>query len=169
MLSIPSIFLSVLLASASPARRDICSFAGKNISITNGPFEAGFSSNGGTLVSQPISTAISEFAVASSGIPGQFELLKATDEELALADGGLPQMIGINSPVLWPRTWVINCSSCTTEGSPGNMLIGEGCFITPPPEFDTRCLNISDAAPVGSLVTLGDCEAIGNSINIYAA
>ncbi|KAF7368164.1 hypothetical protein MVEN_00135400 [Mycena venus] len=172
MLSIASIFFSVLLASASPARREICSldFQGKNISITNGQFEAGFSSNGLTLVSRPISTAVSEFTAQLAISPsfGEFKLFNAT-EGLFLTNTGaaLPEMLPIGSPISGAQNWVFNCSSCTTEGSPGNMLIGEGCFVTS--LFDGRCLNISDAAPLGSPVTLGDCQAIGQSINIYTA
>ncbi|KAJ7862033.1 hypothetical protein B0H14DRAFT_2741245 [Mycena olivaceomarginata] len=114
MLSIASIFLSVLLAGASPARRVTCSpqILGTNISITNGPLEAGFSSTGSTLVSQPISQTVPEFAVAASNFPGEFTLLSTG-----------------------------------------------------------RCLNISlsTTTPVGSAVTLGNCQAIGSSINIYIA
>ncbi|KAJ6473817.1 hypothetical protein C8R45DRAFT_935931 [Mycena sanguinolenta] len=138
MLSIAAIFLSVLLAGASLARRVICSpgILGSTISITNGPLEAGFSSNGSTLVSQPISEAILEFAVATSVFPGEFTLFF------------------IYGFFVWKLTFLAaRCSSCVPEGG----LVGEGC------------LNISDATttPVGSPVTLGDCEAIGASINIY--
>jgi hypothetical protein len=77
MLSIASIFLSILLASTSPARRATCcpQILGTNISITNGPLEAGFSSTGSTLVLQLISEAIPEFAVVASNFPGEFMLL----------------------------------------------------------------------------------------------
>ncbi|KAF7359738.1 hypothetical protein MVEN_00698400 [Mycena venus] len=168
MLSIASIFLSVLLASASPARRATCSpqILGTNISITNGPLEAGFSSTGSTLVSQPISEAIPEFAVAASNSPGEFTLLKVTDEELALTNAGaLPAMLPVPSPDSRMQNWAVECSSCVQAGG----LVGEGCSVIS--QFDGRCLNISlsTTTPVGSPVTLGNCEAIGSSINIYIA
>ncbi|KAJ7433226.1 hypothetical protein FB451DRAFT_1196371 [Mycena latifolia] len=167
MLSIASIFLSVLLAGASPARRATCSpqILGTNISITNGPLEAGFSSTGSTLVSKPISVAISEFAVAASNSPGEFTLLKVTDEELALTNAGaLPEMLPVPSPDS-RQNWAVECSGCVHSGG----LIGEGCIVVS--QFDGRCLNISlsTTTPVGSPVTLGNCEAIGSSINIYIA
>ncbi|KAJ7262467.1 hypothetical protein C8J57DRAFT_1219908 [Mycena rebaudengoi] len=171
MLFIASIFLSVLLAGASPARRAPCSpqgIAGTNISITNGPLEAGFSSNGLTLVSQRISTAISEFAVATSNSPNEFKLLKVTNNGLALTNTGtLPEMLPVEPPSSIPQNWAFECSSCIREGSPGMTLIGEGCLVVS--QFDGRCLNINNGAPVGSPVTLGNCQAIGSSINIYTA
>ncbi|KAJ7246057.1 hypothetical protein C8J57DRAFT_1241840 [Mycena rebaudengoi] len=187
MLFIASIFLSVLLAGASPARRATCSpqILGTNISITNGPLEAGFRSTGSTLVSQRISEAIPEFAVAASNFPGELTLLKVTDEELALTNAGaLPAMLPVPSPdsrygCLWiaissisltldsksMQNWAVECSSCVNEGG----LIGEGCLVVS--QFDGRCLNISlsTTTPVGSPVTLGNCGAIGSSINIYIA
>ncbi|KAJ7033921.1 hypothetical protein C8F04DRAFT_1234569 [Mycena alexandri] len=168
MLSIASIFLSVLLAGASPARRATCSpqILGTNISITNGPLEAGFSLTGSTLVSQPISETIPEFAVAASNSPGEFTLLKVTNEELALTNAGaLPAMLPVPSPDSRMQNWAVECSGCVHEGG----LIGEGCTIVS--QFDGRCLNISlsTTTPVGSPVTLGNCAAIGSSINIYIA
>lgn len=78
-IAIASIFLSVLLASASasPARRATCTpqILGTNISITNGPLEAGFSSTASTLVSQRISETVPEFTVAASNTAGEFSLL----------------------------------------------------------------------------------------------
>ncbi|KAF7333277.1 hypothetical protein MSAN_02422200 [Mycena sanguinolenta] len=166
MLSIVSIFLSVLLAGANPARATCSpSLLGTNISITNGPLEAGFSLNGPALVSQPISEGISEFAVGISDFGRRkWTLLKVADEELSLTNtGALPEMLPFEPPIVSPQSWIFECSSCVSEGS----LIGEGCFVVSP--SDGRCLNISNAAPAGSLVTLGDCDAIGGSINIYSA
>ncbi|KAJ7280791.1 hypothetical protein C8J57DRAFT_1563876 [Mycena rebaudengoi] len=171
MLFTASIFLSVLLAGASPARRAPCSpqgIAGTNISITNGAFEAGFSSNGSTLVSQRTSTAISEFTVATSNSTNEFKLLKVTNKGLALTNtGALPEMLPVEPPSSIRQNWAFECSSCVREGSPGITLIGEGCLVVS--QFDGRCLNINDGAPVGSSVTLGNCQAIGSSINIYTA
>ncbi|KAJ6529615.1 hypothetical protein B0H19DRAFT_1082730 [Mycena capillaripes] len=168
MLSIASIFLSVLLAGASPARRALCSIAGRNISITTGSLEAGFSSNGLTLVSQPISTAISEFAVATSNFPNEFKLLKVTNEGLALTNtGALPEMLPVELPSSIRQNWAFECGGCIVEGSPGMTFIGEGCLVVS--QLDGSCLNINNGAPVGSPVTLGNCQVIGSSINIYTA
>ncbi|KAF7367927.1 hypothetical protein MSAN_00857700 [Mycena sanguinolenta] len=172
MLSIASIFLSVLLAGASPARAT-CSPAilGTNISITNGPLEAGFSSNGLTLVSQPISVATPEFAVAASSFSGNFTLLKVTNKALALTNtGALPETLSVGSASASAQSWAVQCSSCVSEnGPPGSTLIGEGCLVVS--QLDQRCLNIglSTTTPVGSPVTLGNCQAVGSSINIYIA
>ncbi|KAJ6467732.1 hypothetical protein C8R45DRAFT_938388 [Mycena sanguinolenta] len=164
MLSIASIFLSILVAGASPARRATCSpnIMGTNISITNGPLEAGFSSNGPTLVSQPLSAAIPEFAVATSNIRGGFTLqqVKVTNESLALTNTGtLPEMLSVQSPSSSPQSWAFQCSSCVHAGG----LIGQGCLVVS--QLDGRCLNISlsTTTPVGSPVTLGNCQAIGSS------
>ncbi|KAJ7220863.1 hypothetical protein GGX14DRAFT_432306, partial [Mycena pura] len=167
MLFIAPIFLSVLLAGASPARRATCSpqILGASISITNGPLEAGFSSTDSTLVSQPISKAIPEFAVTASNSPGEFMLLKVTDKKLALTNAAhLPFVAPIPSPDSCMQNWAVECSSC---GSSGGALIGAGCLVVS--QFDGRCLNISlsTTTPVRSPVTLGNCEAIGSSINIY--
>ncbi|KAJ6467809.1 hypothetical protein C8R45DRAFT_1171271 [Mycena sanguinolenta] len=167
MLSIATIFLSALLASASPARAT-CSpnISGTNISITNGPLEAGFSSTGSTLVSQPISVTIPEFAVATSNSTGQFTLLKVTDRELALTNAAnVPSMAPIPSPDSRMQNWAVQCSSCVKSGG----LVGAGCLVVS--QFDGRCLNVSlsTTTPVGSPVTLGNCQAIGSSINIYTA
>ncbi|KAJ6467814.1 hypothetical protein C8R45DRAFT_938480 [Mycena sanguinolenta] len=168
MLSIATIFLSALLAGASPARAT-CSpnISGTNISITNGPLEAGFSSTGSTLVSQPISVTIPEFAVATSNSPGQFTLLsKVNDRELALTNAAnLPFMAPIPSPDSRMQNWAVQCSSCVQSGD----LVGAGCLVVS--QFDGRCLNVSlsTTTPVGSPVTLGNCQAIGSSINIYTA
>ncbi|KAJ7731399.1 hypothetical protein B0H16DRAFT_1583809 [Mycena metata] len=169
-ISIASIFLSVLLAGvdASPARRATCSpqILGTNISITNGPLEAGFSSTASTLVSQPLSQTIPEFAVAGSNAAGEFSLLKVTDKSLALTNAGnLPFMASIPSPDVRMQNWAVQCSSCVTSG----RLVGEGCEVIS--QFDGRCLNISlsTTTPVGSPVTLGNCQAVGSSINIYVA
>ncbi|KAJ6467800.1 hypothetical protein C8R45DRAFT_938463 [Mycena sanguinolenta] len=168
MLSIAMIFLSAVLASASPARVT-CSpnISDTNISITNGPLEAGFSSTGSTLVSQPISVTIPEFAVATSNSPGQFTLLsKVTDRELALTNAAnLPFMPPIPSPDSRMQNWAAQCSSCVQPGG----LVGVGCLVVS--QFDGRCLNVSlsTTMPVGSPVNLGNCQAIGSSINIYTA
>lgn len=63
------------------------------------------------------------------------------------------------------QNWAVQCSSCVTSG----RLVGAGCLVIS--QFDGRCLNISlsTTTPVGSPVTLGNCGAVGSSINIYVA
>ncbi|KAF7341618.1 hypothetical protein MSAN_02059200 [Mycena sanguinolenta] len=170
MLSISVILLSALLAGASPARRATCSpnILGSNISITNGPLEAGFSSNAPTVVSQPISQTIPEFTVATSNFNGEFQLHKVTNAGLTLTNTGGPSaMLPVGSTIFDPSTqsWALQCSSCVRSGN----LVGAGCFVVS--HNDGRCLNISlsTTTPVGSPVTVGNCQAIGGSINLYAA
>ncbi|KAJ6563785.1 hypothetical protein B0H19DRAFT_1067403 [Mycena capillaripes] len=121
-----------------------------------------------TSRTKPISTAISEFAVATSNSPNEFKLLKVTNEGLALTNtGALPEMLPVEPPSSIRQNWAFECGGCIVEGSPGMTFIGEGCLVVS--QFDGSCLNINNGGPVGSPVTLGNCQVIGSSINIYTA
>ncbi|KAF5392875.1 hypothetical protein D9757_000859 [Collybiopsis confluens] len=154
-----SLIVSFIGASANPVRRDTCNpnTQGQPVSIqsTYTPgLEWGIASPSDTLIVGESYRGLDapDWNVLQTGqFPTSYLITDITNGLAATINGGELLLNPVNNAIFQPnQVFDINCNSCGTDVSPGN-IIGLGCTISPHNVSDA-CIRIgpSELDPLGN-------------------